>query len=68
MTAVVLGTQDDGAHGILLSLGDDWSSVLGYPDSLTVLYRYYVRLHVISVASACTATGRSDNSIKFNIP
>lgn len=71
MTAVLLGTRDDemsGAHGGLLSLGDNSCSVLGYPDSPTVPYRYYVRLHAVSVASVCTATGRSGNSIKFSIP
>jgi hypothetical protein len=72
MTPVLLETRDDemlgGVHGSLLSLEDDWCSVLGYPDSLTVLYQYYVRLHVVSVASACTATGRSGKSIEFSIP
>ncbi|KAG2757246.1 hypothetical protein P692DRAFT_20860284 [Suillus brevipes Sb2] len=45
MTPVLLETRDDemlgGVHGSLLSLEDDWCSVLGYPDSLTVLYQYY---------------------------
>jgi hypothetical protein len=71
MTAVLLEIRDDemsGVRGSLLSLGDDWCSVLGYLDSLAVLYRCYARRHVVSVVSAGTATGRSDSCIKFSTP